>query len=280
MPAEHSPHALPAARAWLLPLGSARPLRAELGQALARRTGGGDGGRPAAGLQQPLPEHRRAQRRDSPRVRRGAADLDGYEAPDRPAVEVAPRAGTGFAWTEAPRGMLWHRYEIDEEGTILHAQIVPPTSQLRAGRRAAATGLRAGDSQTTTPVSRAPREAGRRAGAARPEARRRRRGATRFPLRSRPDQARSSRRGDRGGRRQLECAVRSDPSSRCGLNEAPRRAVQGIDTRAQRGRGRGAREGAGAPAAAFGPGRGLTAEVEPAVGVLVSELCAQLEGRA
>jgi hypothetical protein len=147
MPAEHSPHALPAARAWLLPLGSARPLRAELGQALARRTGGGDGGRPAAGLQQPLPEHRRAQRRDSPRVRRGAADLDGYEAPDRPAVEVAPRAGTGFAWTEAPRGMLWHRYEIDEEGTILHAQIVPPTSQLRAGRRAAATALRAGDSQ-------------------------------------------------------------------------------------------------------------------------------------
>ena len=25
--------------------------------------------------------------------------------------------------------MLWHRYEIDEQGTILHAQIVPPTSQ-------------------------------------------------------------------------------------------------------------------------------------------------------
>jgi sulfhydrogenase subunit alpha len=55
--------------------------------------------------------------------------IDGYEAPDRPAVEVAPPAGTGFAWTEAPRGMLWHRYEIDEEGTILQAQIVPPTSQ-------------------------------------------------------------------------------------------------------------------------------------------------------
>lgn len=55
--------------------------------------------------------------------------IAGYEAPDRPAVEVAPRAGTGFAWTEAPRGMLWHRYEIDEQGTILQAQIVPPTSQ-------------------------------------------------------------------------------------------------------------------------------------------------------
>jgi sulfhydrogenase subunit alpha len=55
--------------------------------------------------------------------------IDRYEEPDRPAVEVAPRAGTGFGWTEAPRGMLWHRYEIDEEGTILRAQIVPPTSQ-------------------------------------------------------------------------------------------------------------------------------------------------------
>ncbi|MDQ5833611.1 MAG: Ni/Fe hydrogenase subunit alpha [Actinomycetota bacterium] len=55
--------------------------------------------------------------------------IDDYEEPDRPAVEVAPRAGTGFGWTEAPRGMLWHRYEIDEQGTILHAQIVPPTSQ-------------------------------------------------------------------------------------------------------------------------------------------------------
>ena len=55
--------------------------------------------------------------------------IDGYEEPDRPAVEVAPQAGTGFGWTEAPRGMLWHRYAIDEEGTILDAQIVPPTSQ-------------------------------------------------------------------------------------------------------------------------------------------------------
>ena len=55
--------------------------------------------------------------------------IDGYEEPDRPAVEVPPRAGTGHGWTEAPRGMLWHRYRIDEEGTILDARIVPPTSQ-------------------------------------------------------------------------------------------------------------------------------------------------------
>jgi coenzyme F420-reducing hydrogenase alpha subunit len=55
--------------------------------------------------------------------------IDAYEPPDRPAAEVPPRAGTGFGWTEAPRGMLWHRYSIDEEGTILDARIVPPTSQ-------------------------------------------------------------------------------------------------------------------------------------------------------
>ena len=31
--------------------------------------------------------------------------------------------------TEAPRGLLLHQYEIDAEGTILHARIMPPTSQ-------------------------------------------------------------------------------------------------------------------------------------------------------
>ncbi len=55
--------------------------------------------------------------------------LDAYEPPDPPAAEVVPRAGVGFGWTEAPRGMLWHRYEIDAEGTIVDARIVPPTSQ-------------------------------------------------------------------------------------------------------------------------------------------------------
>jgi coenzyme F420-reducing hydrogenase alpha subunit len=58
--------------------------------------------------------------------------LAAYEPPDPPAVQVAPRAGTGYGWTEAPRGMLWHRYAIDEQGTILDARIVPPTSQNQA----------------------------------------------------------------------------------------------------------------------------------------------------
>jgi coenzyme F420-reducing hydrogenase alpha subunit len=52
-----------------------------------------------------------------------------YEQPDRPAVHVVPRAGVGHGATEAPRGVLYHRYEIDGEGTILDAVIVPPTSQ-------------------------------------------------------------------------------------------------------------------------------------------------------
>jgi coenzyme F420-reducing hydrogenase alpha subunit len=52
-----------------------------------------------------------------------------YEEPDAAAIEVEPRAGVGYGCTEAPRGILYHRYEIDDEGTILDAQIVPPTSQ-------------------------------------------------------------------------------------------------------------------------------------------------------
>jgi coenzyme F420-reducing hydrogenase alpha subunit len=55
--------------------------------------------------------------------------IDRYEQPDRPAFEVEPRAGTGHGWTEAPRGVLYHRYELDDEGRILDAKIVPPTSQ-------------------------------------------------------------------------------------------------------------------------------------------------------
>ncbi|SHK32823.1 Ni/Fe hydrogenase subunit alpha [Rhodothermus profundi] len=52
-----------------------------------------------------------------------------YEPPSTPSLEVAPRAATGHGCTEAPRGILYHRYTIDAEGTILEAQIVPPTAQ-------------------------------------------------------------------------------------------------------------------------------------------------------
>ncbi len=52
-----------------------------------------------------------------------------YMPPERPSVEVAPRAGTGYGCTEAPRGILYHRYTIDDEGFITDAKIVPPTAQ-------------------------------------------------------------------------------------------------------------------------------------------------------
>jgi sulfhydrogenase subunit alpha len=52
-----------------------------------------------------------------------------YERPERPAVEINMRAATGYGCTEAPRGMLYHRYRVDEQGLILDAKIVPPTSQ-------------------------------------------------------------------------------------------------------------------------------------------------------
>ncbi len=55
--------------------------------------------------------------------------IDQYEQPEQPCVEVPARAGVGWAATEAPRGLLYHRYEIDDAGTILTAQIIPPTSQ-------------------------------------------------------------------------------------------------------------------------------------------------------
>ncbi len=52
-----------------------------------------------------------------------------YEMPERPAVPVAPKAGVGCGCTEAPRGILFHRYRLDEKGKVLDAKIVPPTSQ-------------------------------------------------------------------------------------------------------------------------------------------------------
>jgi coenzyme F420-reducing hydrogenase alpha subunit len=55
--------------------------------------------------------------------------IDEYEVPDSPAVEVSPRTGVGHACTEAPRGILYHRYAIDETGAIREAVIIPPTSQ-------------------------------------------------------------------------------------------------------------------------------------------------------
>jgi sulfhydrogenase subunit alpha len=52
-----------------------------------------------------------------------------YAPPAEPALEVVPRAGVGHGASEAPRGVLYHRYRLDEAGLIEEAKIIPPTSQ-------------------------------------------------------------------------------------------------------------------------------------------------------
>jgi len=52
-----------------------------------------------------------------------------YERPEKAAVDIQPQLGSGYSCTEAPRGILYHRYRLDERGIILDAKIVPPTSQ-------------------------------------------------------------------------------------------------------------------------------------------------------
>jgi len=55
--------------------------------------------------------------------------MDAYARPEAPAVQVEPRAGVGYGATEAPRGVLYHRYRLDEAGVVVDAKIVPPTAQ-------------------------------------------------------------------------------------------------------------------------------------------------------
>ncbi len=55
--------------------------------------------------------------------------IEDYEPPSSPSVPVSMKAGTGIAATEAPRGVLYHRFQVNEDGTIQLAKIIPPTSQ-------------------------------------------------------------------------------------------------------------------------------------------------------
>ncbi|RDH44119.1 Ni/Fe hydrogenase subunit alpha [Zooshikella ganghwensis] len=51
---------------------------------------------------------------------------------EAPYVPVTPKAGTSCFCTEAPRGMIYHRYQLDEEGRVSRCTIIPPTSQNQA----------------------------------------------------------------------------------------------------------------------------------------------------
>lgn len=58
--------------------------------------------------------------------------IDRYEPPARPFVDAPPQEAVGYGATEAPRGILFHRYGLDADGLITSARIVPPTSQNQA----------------------------------------------------------------------------------------------------------------------------------------------------
>lgn len=55
--------------------------------------------------------------------------IERYEPPERPWEPFEVRPGTGYGASEAPRGILYHRYQIDPEGLIVEARIIPPTAQ-------------------------------------------------------------------------------------------------------------------------------------------------------
>ncbi|PJN32362.1 Ni/Fe hydrogenase subunit alpha [Streptomyces sp. CB02959] len=58
--------------------------------------------------------------------------IDAYEPPPHPHIDVPARAATGHGATEAPRGLLYHRYTLDADGTVTDAALVPPTAQNQA----------------------------------------------------------------------------------------------------------------------------------------------------
>ncbi len=62
-------------------------------------------------------------------VEESLAIIDAYQPPPTATIPVEPVAGIGHGVSEAPRGLLYHQYEIASDGEILDAQIVPPTSQ-------------------------------------------------------------------------------------------------------------------------------------------------------
>ncbi|WP_156685564.1 Ni/Fe hydrogenase subunit alpha [Mycobacterium sp. Marseille-P9652] len=58
--------------------------------------------------------------------------IDSYERPSRPHVDVPARPGVGHGVSEAPRGLLYHSYEIGADGLVKAATMIPPTSQNQA----------------------------------------------------------------------------------------------------------------------------------------------------
>jgi sulfhydrogenase subunit alpha len=81
--------------------------------------------------------------------------IDSYEPPPRPFVEVPVRRGIGHGVSEAPRGLLYHRYSISADGRVRAATLIPPTSQNQAAieadlARAVSENLSLDDAALTT----------------------------------------------------------------------------------------------------------------------------------
>lgn len=55
--------------------------------------------------------------------------IQNYKKPEKPYLETKPAEAVGTGCSEAPRGSLYHRYNLDSDGYIKQAKIVPPTSQ-------------------------------------------------------------------------------------------------------------------------------------------------------
>ena len=55
--------------------------------------------------------------------------IQNHEKPVKPFIDMEPVEAVGKGCTEAPRGILYHRYKVDSDGFIKEAKIVPPTSQ-------------------------------------------------------------------------------------------------------------------------------------------------------
>ena len=97
--------------------------------------------------------------------------ISAYEPPDPPAVVPEPRASTGTGWSEAPRGMLWHRYRLEETARSPRPGSCRPPPRTRPGssrtctsssdrgsifRMTGCSGSASRRSETTTPASAAP----------------------------------------------------------------------------------------------------------------------------
>jgi len=84
---------------------------------------------------EPVLEHRRTRRELVHAVAEAIDVIDGYSPPDRPCEPSTPGPGTAAWATEAPRGLLFHHYELDDRGRIASAMIVRRPARTRRRSR-------------------------------------------------------------------------------------------------------------------------------------------------